>query len=399
MGIRERLMPAIRPAWAAFRRSQLLAEYDRRRERYARIADERGLVYREENSVDALRKRLARRGYTPARRAIGDVHTFAWIALTHWHEALLPDLRELGQLSLFDYTRHGFTADDFIYLPERGPRKREEMNARLIEAVRAAHRERPIDWMFCYGNGREVEAQTLDVIAKELGFPLVSMWLDDKHTWQLANVGGQNVGQIDIAPHFDLCWTSARVACEWYMAEDAIPLYMPEGFDRSVFRPSGRAKDIDVSFLGGGYGFRPAVIDHLKHRGIAIETFGGDWGRWLDVPAQVDLFNRSTINLGMGGIGYNEELTNVKGRDFEVPGTGGGMYLTSFNSDLAQHFDVGREIVCYSNRSEMVEMIRHYLHRRDEAEQIAQAAYRRSVAEHRWRHRYERICRAIGILE
>ena len=37
---------------------------------------------------------------------------------------------------------------------------------------------------------------------------------------------------------------------------------------------------------------------------------------------QVRVINRSKINLGMGGIGYSERLTNVKTRDFEIPGTG-----------------------------------------------------------------------------
>jgi spore maturation protein CgeB len=100
----------------------------------------------------------------------------------------------------------------------------------------------------------------------------------------------------------------------------------------------------------------------------------------------------------MGGIEYSESLTNVKGRDFEVPGTGGGMYLTSFNPDLAQHFEVGREIVCYSNRDEMVELIRHYLARPEEADAIAQRARARSLREHRWLHRYQSMLRIFGVL-
>jgi spore maturation protein CgeB len=101
----------------------------------------------------------------------------------------------------------------------------------------------------------------------------------------------------------------------------------------------------------------------------------------------------------MGGIEYSEALTNVKGRDFEIPGTGGGMYLTSFNPDLAQHFDIGNEIVCYRNRDEMVELIRYYLARRDEAEAIARRARERCLREHRWLHRYETMLRVLGVLE
>ena len=72
----------------------------------------------------------------------------------------------------------------------------------------------------------------------------------------------------------------------------------------------------------------------------------------------------------MGGIGYLEGITNVKARDFEIPGTGGGVYLTSFNPDLARNFTVGEEILCYSNRDEMLELIRYYLAHPEEARAI-----------------------------
>ena len=111
------------------------------------------------------------------------------------------------------------------------------------------------------------------------------------------------------------------------------------------------------------------------------------------------MINRSVINLGMGGIEYSESLTNVKTRDFEIPATGGGVYLTSFNPDLAQHFVIGEEILCYRNRDEMIELIRYYLDRPAEAEAIARRGRERSLREHRWLHRYEAMLRIIGVLE
>ena len=74
------------------------------------------------------------------------------------------------------------------------------------------------------------------------------------------------------------------------------------------------------------------------------------------------------------------------------------MYLTSFNPDLAQHFDVGREVLCYRNREEAVEVIRWCLAHPDEADAIARAARDRCVREHRWLHRYEAMLRVLGVL-
>ena len=171
---------------------------------------------------------------------------------------------------------------------------------------------------------------------------------------------------------------------------------MPEGFDNSHFHPRKGGKDIPVSFVGASYGFRQSVIRFLQDHGVDIQAYGKGWpGGFANDP--VDIFNRSVINLGMGGIGYSESLTNVKGRDFEIPGTGGGAYLTSFNADLAQHFVVGEEILCYRNRGEMLELIRYYLQHRDEAEKIAERARIRCLREHRWLHRYKRMAEIVGI--
>jgi spore maturation protein CgeB len=225
------------------------------------------------------------------------------------------------------------------------------------------------------------------------------MCLDDKQSWTGAWMGDQRAGQTDIAATFDLSWTSARVACEWYLVEGARPLYMPEGFDHCTFHPMEVPQDIPVSFIGGAYGFRPDVIEFLRRRGIPVQTFGPGWGtRSVWGAEQVGVVNRSIINLGMGGIGYSEDLTNVKTRDFEIPGTGGGLYLTSFSADLARHFIVGEEIACYRGRDEMLELIRYYLRHQDEARSIARRARDRCLSEHRWLHRYRRVCQILGIL-
>lgn len=143
----------------------------------------------------------------------------------------------------------------------------------------------------------------------------------------------------------------------------------------------------------------PSAIREVLRNGTALGVRA--WGTgWPAGPAidPIEIYNRSAINLGMGGIEYSEELTNVKGRDLEIPGTGGGVYLTSFNADLAQHFNVGEEILCYRDRDDMLELIRHYLLRPEAAMAIAARGRARALREHRWLHRYESILRILEIL-
>jgi len=403
--MRERLkaylfrVPVFQEAWIAFRCRQLHRDYAARREYYANMARERGLVYREEEMITAIRARLASRGYSPPARRMGEVHTFAFIPRIGWHFLLYNDLQELGLVSEFDYIASGYPWKDLTRLDSAGAQCRREMRESFLQELRNAHARRPVDWVFVYAHGNVITASLIEEITDELGVPVVNMCLDDKQSWAGREFDGQRAGQVDIAAAFDLSWTSARVACEWYLVEGGRPIYMPEGFDMTTCRPMPVEQDIPVSFIGGAYGFRPSVIRYLQRYRIPIQPLGQGWGtRYLSVEEVIEVMNRSIINLGMGGIVYSESLTNVKGRDFEIPGVGGGVYLTSFNPDLAQHFVIGEEILCYRNREEMVELIRYYLNRPDEARAIARRGRERCLREHRWLHRYQRICQILGIL-
>lgn len=390
---------AFRKVWTVIGSWRLQRDYLKRREHYSALVTQKGLIYSEPEIVRDIRRFIADQGLRITKKKVGEVHTFAFFPNLGWHKHLLPDLRELGPVTWFDYEGQGFRLSDFLRADDYGIRKRSEMNASVIPALLEAHKERPVDWVFVYANGCEIQKKTVQRIGKELSIPTVNMCLDDKQSWKHKWMGDHFGGQIDIAAAFTLSWTSARVATEWYMGENARPIYLPEGFDQAAYFPQGVPKDIPVSFIGKAYGYRKSVISELKRFKIPIQAFGADWSEnsfAQDVPL---VFNRSRINLGMGGIGYSERLTNVKGRDFEIPGTGGGMYLTSFNPDLSLHFNIGREIVCYRNFEEMVELIRYYLGHPDEAEEIAKNALIRSQKEHRWRHRFQKILNILGILE
>lgn len=390
---------ASRAAWSRLRRHQQRRDYLHHREFYANEADRSGLTYSEDLTASAVQRRFRERGYSPKVREFGNVHTFAFIPRDGWHFVLYNDLGALGPVTEFDFKKYGFSQSELHPRAASAAERRDEMNNRAFKALVTAHDVMPVDWAFIYGNGRQVSVDFLKRIAEELGIPTVSMCLDDKQSWAGSVIGQQREGQIDLAEHFDLAWTSARVACEWYLAEGGRPLYLPEGFDQDLYRPLGLTKDIPVSFVGDAYGFRPAFVRLLEKARVPVQVFGNGWGtRPVYGQEQVEIINRSVINLGSGGVGYDANLTNVKTRDFEIPGTGGGMYLTSFNADLAQHYDVSEEIACYGSDLELVELIRHYLKHPDEAEAMASRARDRCVAEHRWLHRYVRILQTLGIL-
>ncbi len=347
--------------------------------------------------VAAVRQRLQQRGWKPQLKNIGQIHTFAFIPQRSWHYQLLPDLRKLGTLTVFDSHAFGVSPVDVFKCNAAALSARQFINKKFFEVLKKTHAQEPVDWVFVYASGWEIMRDTIRRITDELGIPVVSACFDDKQSWTGPKLNDHRAGQIDLASVFDLAWTSASVACEWYLVEGGRPVYMPEGFDIATYYPLNRRQDISVSFFGTSYGFRPLVTDFLQRHGITLTTFGTGWRGAKFARDANEIFNRSRINLGMGGIGYSEILTNVKCRDFDVPASGGGIYLTSFNPDLARHFAVGKEIVCYHNRAEMLELIRYYLRHPDEAAMIARCGYERCLREHRWLHRYLKILDILGV--
>lgn len=379
----------------AIKARRLERQYVARRELFAEICRHKGLVYSEEQIVDAVRARL--HGRPVIAKKLGEVHTFFVGRREGWvRHNLYDELEPLGPCTTFDWADYGF--DDTM---SDWPRRRREMNELLRRAVRSACRRRPVDWVFIYADGRYILADTVRWIIEATGVPTVNMCLDDTQSFVCGRCGEQDAGQVDIAGAFDLSWTSNREACLWYLAVGARPLWLYPAANPRVYCPQAVERDLSVSFAGACYGSRSALVAHLRQFAIRVETHGPGWEGARPYLSGADLpklFCRSRINLGMGEVLHSRQLTHVKCRDFEVPMTGGGVYLTSFNPELALSFHVGKEVVCYRTADEAVELARWLLAHPEEATGIAQAARRRALREHRWLDRFQRVCRVLGVL-
>jgi len=392
-------LPILNSLIISHKANRTLKKYRYWREKYHSLCVNNNFLYREDRVPSLVAERLKVRGYVPPKKKLGQIHTFAAIPRIGWHKFLYEDFHELGPVSEFDYLKEGYQSQDLRRLKSQDPGGRDEMNDRLFQAALSAHKIQPLDWIFFYGQGFEVSPALIQKLQKAIGVPVVNMCLDDKQSWIGKPKGEHNGGQIDLAPVFDLSWTSSRVTCEWYLAVGGCPIFLPEGCNANFFKPRETKKDISASFIGANYGFRENWVSFLRNYKIDVRTFGPGWPEGLiSDENMVDVLCRSQVNIGMGGIDYSEMMTNVKGRDFEIPCTGGGVYITSFNPELALFYDIGKEIVCYRSKDELLELIRYYLQHLEEATEISNKGRERCLKEHRWFHRYVRLCQTLGIL-
>jgi hypothetical protein len=377
-------------------RAELMVEaYRRRREAYDAEARRRGVRYEPEAVAEQTRRRLDSKGLAVREKPRGQVRTLSYVPLMSWHPQLIAHLRELGPLHNFNYRDHGL---EFRALAARDPAtvtiRRRACEAFERYATEVTSQE-PVDWVFVYANGLEILGDTLRRVGEITRAPVVSMCLDDKQSWESDEFGGQRGGQIDIARHFDLAWTSARIACEWYLVEGSNPVFMGEGCSPDLYRPGRCEQDIDVCFVGQAYGYRPRFVHALARTGVHVAAFGHGWPKGpIGDDDLIRVFQRSKIILGLGGIGWSEQLKNVKGRDFDSPCV--GAYLTSYNPDLAEFFAIGEEVACYSTPDEAVELIRQLLADDEARTRLAHAGRRRCVAQHTWGHRFQEVLRLLG---
>ena len=342
---------------------------------------------------EELHRQLRRIFPRVTSKAKGTIRTVAIYHHYNWENyALKPALAKFGPVRHYDWF------EDFNHQNKDWRKQNKKlMNQALIEKIRSWTEKEPADVLFMYVSGELVEPDTLAAM-RTLGVPMINLALNDKEHFVSKIRSGRAFGSRDICRFFDLCWTSTQDALIKYCVEGARPIYLPEGANPEIHKPYNLEKTIDVSFVGQCYGNRKAVIHELIRHGIDVKVYGMGWPAGpLDVEDMVKLYSRSRINLGFGGVAGYKETYCLKGRDFEIP-MSGGLYLTEDNPELHGFFKPGEEILTYTSMNDLIQKIRYYLAHPAEAEAIRKKGYERSLQEHTWEKRFEKVFRLIGIL-
>ncbi|MBU1184892.1 MAG: glycosyltransferase, partial [Proteobacteria bacterium] len=352
-------------------------------ERYESAFTARSLKIPDDSAI-----RLALREWFPGLRPKpkGELKILAVYHQYNWENtSLKPALEKFGTVRHYDWF------EEFNHARRDWRRSvKADMNRDLAARVGCWVGEERPDVIFTYLSGELVSPETVRAL-RAYGAPMIHFSLNDKEHFVGKVRGGLAFGSRDICRFFDLCWTSTEDALKKYCVEGALPVYLPEGANPELHRPWEQEKTIDVSFVGQCYGKRPETIRRLGEAGIRVEAFGYGWpGGPLSTEEMVRIYSRSRINLGFGGVEGHDKTYCLKGRDFEIP-MSGGLYLTEYHPELETVYDLGKEIVTYRGFDELVAKIRHLLANPDEAEAIRRAGFRRAREEHTWEMRFERV--------
>jgi spore maturation protein CgeB len=133
--------------------------------------------------------------------------------------------------------------------------------------------------------------------------------------------------------------------------------------------------------------FGPTLIGDLEWRDLLpSEKF--------KTPGPLNYYQQLPLFYPLSRINFNatslQMKTGLNQRVFDVPACR-AFLLTDHRTQIEALYKVGREVITYDHPDEIPDLVKHYLAHPDQARAVAEAAYQRTLAEHTYVHRLDRL--------
>ncbi|MDY0264004.1 MAG: glycosyltransferase [Sulfurospirillum cavolei] len=325
---------------------------------------------------------------TFSRRRLNIIYLTSYDGTFSINNTYLP-LQELGTVFRFEMDPQ----DD----RKQWYAQKEAINRQMVRFVQETMAQHTIDVIVCYLSGRTLTQATLDFF-KTLNVPIINESLDDERKFKSRKgPDGRYRGMSEICSYFDVSLTTSKSALIKYVVEGGKVLYKPYAANPLIYKKLGLEKKYDVVFIGANYGTRPTYITYLRQNGISVLTKGSGWEEGNATPDEmIVLFNQAKIILGFAGVGINDDIFILKGRDFEAPLTG-SFYITQRHSELEEYFVLGKDIETYATKEELLEKVRYFLSHENEREAVARNGFDTCLHHYTAKAAYEKILGYLGL--
>lgn len=218
---------------------------------------------------------------------------------------------------------------------------------------------------------------------------------------------------------YDYVFTTEKQAVNEYNRPNVYYLpwcCSPRIHNRLLFPPSYHS---DLCLVGVAFPDRIRILNSIAS---SIKNFNvkliGNWGQELVpdlrkfiIPVICDFWEvqkyycGAKINLNIHRNPINPPSGNSKGipgtspndRTFALAGSNAFQLVDSSRPDLWECFNVGREMIAFTDSIDLADKIIEYLHHPEKRESIATAGQQRAYREHTFYHRLEMILKKTGI--
>jgi spore maturation protein CgeB len=169
--------------------------------------------------------------------------------------------------------------------------------------------------------------------------------------------------------------------------------YLPQGCNPRWHRPAVAAgTDPYLVIAGNMYPSRVRLLDRLIEKGIPLRIYGADFPRWLggararEVHTGRCVFREEKAQAFRSAAGvlnnlHPAEMNSVNARLFEAAGSGAAV-LTEFRDVLPELFEVGPEVLAFSDFDELLGHATRLLNEPGLTARIGDAAAERALREH-----------------
>ena len=228
-------------------------------------------------------------------------------------------------------------------------------------------------------------------INNELGFKVIC-WNgdDDKYLKQ----------SIKYAGKVECIATNFKPAIKEYERQGQKAVWFPYGANKDIFKNYKSKKVYDCSFIGAIRPTRVFYLDKLANAGLSILVKGAGWkndgSTVVDIDEYVNIINKTKVNINISEdlMQNNELVTQIKGRDFEVP-MAGGFLITKDSSQIREFYKPNKEIVVYKDFNELIDKCKYYVKHDSKRERIALAGRARAVKYHDYSVRLKTLFKEI----
>lgn len=266
--------------------------------------------------------------------------------------------------------------------------------------------ERPVDILICLAQA-PLSPRALTEIRKR-GIITVMWFVEDYQrftTWQ------------DISKYYDYMFVIQKGELPRLVEQAGAGrgIYLPVACDPNRHAPLALTAEeqaeygSEVSFVGAGYNNRRHVFSGLANRDFKI--WGTEWpamlpfteivqreGARVSVEDYVKVFNASKVNINLHSSAERDGVEPygdfVNPRTFELAATG-AFQLVDNRSLLPELFEIGKEVITFSDEREMHEKIDYYLAHPEERQAVAKAGRARALKDHTYQARITQMLEHI----
>lgn len=266
--------------------------------------------------------------------------------------------------------------------------------------------EKPVDILFCMALA-PISPRVLTEL-RNRGIITVLWFVEDYQRftyWQ------------QVAPYFDFIFTIQKGKCVQALKAAGANevLYCPVACEPNVHAPlmlSAEEKarwGSPISFMGAGYHNRQQLFASLAE--FPLKIWGTEWpdnkpfdrmvqdgGKRLSPAEYIKVFNATDINLNLHSSNERDGVDPfgdfINPRTFELA-SAGAFQLVDERELLGEAFEVGKELITFSNATELKEKIRYFLDRPEERKEVAQRARARALRDHTYAHRIREMLATV----